>query len=66
MRIVAFISEACSVPRILIHIGEAVEPPPIAPARGPSVRDDEQSPLAVWEAIAQPKPKHVFGQQGQW
>jgi len=54
------------VPRILIHIGEAVEPPPIAPARGPSVRDDEQSPLAVWEAIAQPKPKHVFGQQGQW
>ena len=33
MRIVAFITEASPVQRILIHIGETAEPP-IAPAHG--------------------------------
>lgn len=35
MRIVAFITETAPVERILTHIAEPAEPPPIAPARGP-------------------------------
>jgi hypothetical protein len=33
MRIVAFITETAPVARILMHIGEPPQPPPIAPAR---------------------------------
>ena len=35
MRIIAFVTEAVPVQRILAHIGEPTEPPPIASARGP-------------------------------
>ena len=35
MRIVAFINDAGSVKKILDQIGEATQPPRIAPARGP-------------------------------
>jgi hypothetical protein len=34
MRIVAFITETTPVQRILNHIGELAQAPPIAPARG--------------------------------
>ncbi len=40
MRIVAFITEAAPVERILTHIGQPAQPPPIAPARGPPAWDD--------------------------
>ena len=33
MRIITFVTEAAPVQRILAHIGEPTEPPPIAPAR---------------------------------
>ena len=33
MRLIAFVTEAAPVQRILVHIGEPTEPPPIAPAR---------------------------------
>ena len=33
MRICAFVTETAPVQRILAHIGEPTEPPPIAPAR---------------------------------
>lgn len=35
MRIIAFINEAATVKKILEYIGEATQPPKIAPARGP-------------------------------
>ena len=35
MRIVAFITQAAPVTRILNHIGEPAEPPRSSPARGP-------------------------------
>ena len=35
MRIIAFITHAADVQRILEHIGESSEPPPIAPSRAP-------------------------------
>jgi hypothetical protein len=33
MRIIAFLTEAAPVERILLALGEPTEPPPIAPAR---------------------------------
>ncbi len=66
MRIVAFITEAAPVRRILAHIGEPTEPPPIAPARGPPAWDDEQVQLPDWEAIAQPEPEYELDQRVQW
>ncbi len=35
MRIIAFITNASDVKRILDHIGEASEPPPLSPSRAP-------------------------------
>ena len=40
VRIVAFITQAAPVQRILNHIGEPAEPPRIAPARGLPAWDD--------------------------
>ena len=37
MRLIAFITEGAQIKRILEHIGEACEPPHIAPARGPTL-----------------------------
>ena len=66
MRIVAFITEAAPVERILTHIGEPGEPPRIAPARGPPAWEEEPVQLPDWEAIAQPEPGYVFDQRVQW
>ena len=52
IRIVAFITEAAPVQRILNHIGEPAEPPRIAPARGPPAW--EQSPVDAasdWDTL---------------
>ncbi len=35
IRLIAFITEPGPIPRILTHLGEPLEPPPISPARGP-------------------------------
>jgi hypothetical protein len=43
VRIVAFITEAAPVARILTHIGEPVQPPLIAPARGPLAWRSQQA-----------------------
>ncbi len=44
LRIIAFITQAAPVRRILAHIGEHTEPPPIAPARGPLAWEDAPEP----------------------
>lgn len=65
--IVAFITEAAPVARILNHIGEPAEPPRISPARGPPTWDDP--PVAAvpdWDALAQPPPEYVFDRRVQW
>jgi hypothetical protein len=67
MRIVAFITAAAPVARIPTHIGEPAEPPLIAPARGPPASDDALADAVTdWDALAQPEPKYLFGQQAQW
>ena len=40
MRIVAFITHSADIRQILDHIGVESEPPHIAPARGPPLRDE--------------------------
>jgi len=67
MRIVAFITEAAPVQRILKHVGEPPEPPRISPARGPPAWDDPPVDLGPdWEALAQASPEYVFNQEVQW
>ena len=65
MRIVAFITEAAPVQRILNHSGEPAEPPRISPARGPP-RDPPVEAVPDGNALAQPQPEYVFDQQVQW
>lgn len=43
MRIIAFIDEGEAIRKILQHLGEPIEPPKLAPARGPP----------LWEAAGQ-------------
>jgi hypothetical protein len=35
IRLIAFITDPAPIRRILTHLGEPLEPPPLAPARGP-------------------------------
>ena len=67
MRMIAFITEAAPVQRILTHIGEPAEPPRMAPARGPPAW--AEPPVAAapdWDTLAQPHPEYAFDQQVQW
>jgi DNA-directed RNA polymerase subunit RPC12/RpoP len=73
MRIVAFITEATPVQRILSHIGESAAPPRIAPARGPpSWEEDDSEAIFLDEArfpgdpLAQPEPDYEFDQRMTW
>jgi hypothetical protein len=66
-RIVAFITEAAPVERILTPIGEPPRPPAIAPARGPPAWDDGPADaVRDWDASAQLEPEYLFDQQVQW
>jgi hypothetical protein len=56
VRIVAFVTETAPV-----------QPPPIAPARGPPAWDDRRAdPVPAWDALAQPGPEQLLDQQVQW
>jgi hypothetical protein len=66
-RIVAYVTEAAPLERILTPIGEPAQPPPIAPARGPPPCDDGLADaIPDWDALAQSEPEHLFDQQVQW
>lgn len=36
IRLIAFITDPTPIRKILAHVGEPVEPPPVSPARGPT------------------------------
>jgi hypothetical protein len=55
MRIIAFITEAAPVERILTHIGEPPRPAPITPACGPHAWDDAPEPMPDWGLLQQPE-----------
>jgi len=66
MRIIAFITEAVDVRKILTHIGEPATPPRIASARGPPEwyeGSGETSIEAEDDPLVQPEPEYEFDQQ---
>jgi hypothetical protein len=68
MRLIACVTEAEPVRRILTHLGEPTTPPPISPARSPPVWDAfvwDQTP-AVDPANAEPTPEFDFDQTLHW
>ncbi len=41
IRLIAFITAPAPIRKTLLHLGEPLEPPPLAPARGPPTSSDE-------------------------
>jgi hypothetical protein len=66
LHLIAFVTGAEPVARILTHLGEPAEPPRIAPARRPPAWDDWLEPLPDWDALAQPAPEIEFDQRISW
>ena len=71
MRIIAFINEPSTVRKILDHIGEATQPPPITPARGPplweaAAASEQADNDPQWDMSAQPGPQIEFDQRIAW
>ncbi len=56
MRIIAFISSASDVKRILDHIGEAGEPPPVSHSRAPPEEEFDFGPEGGAEVDFHPEP----------
>ena len=68
LKIVAFLTEADPIQRILIYIGEPATPPRIAPARAPPdwlEADFDQTCLNESEQ-AEPVPEYEFDQTVSW
>ena len=71
MRIIAFITEAGTVRKILEHLGESAQPPRIAPARGPplweaAMASERAGNDSQWDSAAQPEPVFEFDQSIAW
>jgi hypothetical protein len=63
MRIIAFITEAVPVERILSDIGELSRPLPSAPARGPPAWEYAPEPVPDSDFREQPEPDFAFDQR---
>ena len=61
--IIAFITEAAVVRDILIHVGEPIMPPTIAPARGPPLWELPPAGQRAIDPQAQPAPDYAFDQR---
>jgi hypothetical protein len=71
MRIIAFITEAGTVRKILDHLGESTQPPRIAPARGTplweaAMASERAGNNPEWDMSAQPVPEFEFDQSIAW
>ena len=71
MRIIAFITEAGTVRKILDHLGESAQPPRIAPARDPplweaAMASERASNDSQWDSAEQPEPVFEFDQRVAW
>ena len=69
MRIIAFINDASTVPRVLDHLGEATRPPRIAAARGPPPREVATAAASndlAWDHTFPPAPVVEFDQRMTW
>ena len=59
IRLIAFITEPGLIRKILTHLGEPVEPPPLAPARGPPTEWGELVQVHDDRAIFQASPDEL-------
>jgi len=71
MRIIAFITDAGTVQKILDHLGESTLPPRIAPARGPplweaAMAQERAGNGPEWDMSAQPALEFEFDQRIAW
>jgi len=69
MAIIAFITEAGAIRRVLNHIGEPTTPPQIASVRAPPVEwdaDFDQTPLQESGQQAEPVPEFEYDQTVNW
>ena len=65
MKIIAFIDEGETIREILAHLGEPVDPPRIAPARGPPLWEAAEESSDP-DPLAQPMPEIEFDQRVGW
>jgi hypothetical protein len=59
IRLMAFITEPGPIRKILTHLGEPLEPPPVSPARGPPADGGELVQAHDDRAIFQPSPDEL-------
>jgi hypothetical protein len=59
IRLIAFITEPGPIRKILTHLGEPLEPPPLAPARGPPTDWSELVQAHDDRAIFQASPDEL-------
>ena len=71
MRIIAFITEASSVRKILVHFGESTQPPRIALAHEPplweaAMASEREGNNSQCDSATQPEPVFEFDQRAAW
>jgi len=66
MRIIAFITDGPTVRDILVHRGEPITPPTVAPARGPPLWEMPPAGQREIDPQAQPAPVYEFDQRVTW
>lgn len=59
MRLIALITESGPIRKILTHLGESLESPPLAPARGPPTDWGELVQVHCDRAVFQPSPDEL-------
>jgi len=66
MRIIAFITDGPTVRDILVHLGEPITPPTVAPARGPPLWELPPAGQREIDRQARPAPDYEFDQRVAW
>jgi hypothetical protein len=62
MRIIAFVTETTAIQRILTHMGEPTQAPPVASARGPPLWEEFDQRAGLDPVTAEPIPAYEFDQ----
>ena len=66
MRIIAFITAALMVQKILVHLGEPTSAPRLAKARGPPLWEMQDAATGETDSQVQPEPDYQFDQRVAW
>ena len=64
--IIAFITDGPTVRVILVHLGEPITPPTVAPARGPPLWEMPDGRTGDCDPHAPPAPEYAFDQRIAW